>query len=166
VRNVRFDESIGKIHGYDLDFCLQVRAAGRKVVTEDLKVVHHHSLELVSDPEAWIDAHLKIAEKWDGRMPGIGLPNLSIAGHDWKRRARRAEAEAAAARLDAQSAKLQAEARRRQAEREIEVMTNSISWRVTHPLRRLNALRRRKSVRRPPTAVPQQRHSTAGGPGH
>jgi hypothetical protein len=166
VRNVRFDESIGKIHGYDLDFCLQVRAAGRKVVTEDLKVVHHHSLELVSDPEAWIDAHLKIAEKWDGRMPGIGLPNLGIAGQDWKRRARRAEAEAAAARLDAQSAKLQAEARRRQAEREIEVMTNSISWRLTHPLRRLNALRRRrKSARRPATAVPQQRHSPAGGPG-
>ncbi len=29
--NVRFDESLGEFHGYDLDFCLQVRAAGRKV---------------------------------------------------------------------------------------------------------------------------------------
>ena len=32
VRNVRFDESLGQLHGYDLDFCLQVRAAGRKVI--------------------------------------------------------------------------------------------------------------------------------------
>jgi hypothetical protein len=29
VDNVRFDESLGEFHGYDLDFCLQVRAAGR-----------------------------------------------------------------------------------------------------------------------------------------
>ena len=28
VRNVRFDESLGQLHGYDFDFCLQVRAAG------------------------------------------------------------------------------------------------------------------------------------------
>ena len=54
VRNVRFDESLGQLHGYDFDFCLQVRAAGRKVVTADFQVVHHHSLELVSDPETWI----------------------------------------------------------------------------------------------------------------
>src|SRR3954447_6509321 len=33
VRNVRFDEQLGAFHGYDLDFCLQVRAAGRKVLT-------------------------------------------------------------------------------------------------------------------------------------
>ena len=26
VRNIRFDESLGQLHGYDLDFCLQVRA--------------------------------------------------------------------------------------------------------------------------------------------
>ena len=29
VRNVRFDESLGALDGYDFDFCLQVRAAGR-----------------------------------------------------------------------------------------------------------------------------------------
>ncbi len=90
VRNVRFDESLGQLHGYDFDFCLQVRAAGRKVVTADFKVVHHHSLDLISDPETWIDAHMRVAEKWDGRMPGVGA-----AGGDWRQRARRAEAEAA-----------------------------------------------------------------------
>src|SRR5580704_15209424 len=36
VRNVRFDEQLGSLlHGYDFDFCLQVREAGRKVVTAD-----------------------------------------------------------------------------------------------------------------------------------
>ena len=82
VRNLRFDESLGQLHGYDLDFCLQVREAGRKVVTADFRAIHHHALELVSDPEHWIDAHIKVAEKWDGRMPGVG---------DGRRRAGRSE---------------------------------------------------------------------------
>ncbi len=30
VRELRFDESLGKIHGYDFDLCLQVRDAGTK----------------------------------------------------------------------------------------------------------------------------------------
>ena len=51
IQNLRFDESLGKSHGYDADLCLQAREAGRKVVTADLKVVHHHSLELIGDPE-------------------------------------------------------------------------------------------------------------------
>ncbi len=57
VRNIRFDETLGQLlHGYDFDFCLQVREAGRKVVTEDFKVVHHHSLELAGDLEKWVQA--------------------------------------------------------------------------------------------------------------
>ena len=36
----------------------------------------------------WVEAHMRIAEKWDGRMPGAGE-----GGVDWKQRARRAEAE-------------------------------------------------------------------------
>ena len=93
VRNVRFDESLGQLHGYDFDFCLQVRDAGRKVVTADFKVVHHHSLDLISEPESWIQAHMRVAEKWDGRMPDVGA-----AGGSWSERARRAEAEAAVSR--------------------------------------------------------------------
>ena len=134
ARNVRFDESLGQLHGYDFDFCLQVRAAGRKVVTEDLKVIHHHSLDLVSNPETWVAAHMRVAEKWDGRMPNVGA-----AGGDWKQRARRAEAEASVARTQAVAAMLQAEAKTRE-------VTESKSWRLTAPLRRLNA--RRKARRR------------------
>jgi hypothetical protein len=139
VRNVRFDESLGQLHGYDFDFCLQVRAAGRKVVTEDFKVIHHHSLDLVSDPETWIQAHMRIAEKWDGKMPGVG-----VAGGTWQERARRAEAEAAATRALAVSTQLKADARVRQLERDFAETTESISWRITEPLRRANAWRRRR----------------------
>jgi hypothetical protein len=143
VRNVRFDESLGQLHGYDFDFCLQVRAAGKKVVTADFRVVHHHSLDLVSDPETWVEAHQRVAEKWDGKMPHVGE-----AGGDWKQRARRAEAEAAVARTQAVAAMLQAEARATQLQRDLDEATDSISWRITAPLRKANALRRRMISRR------------------
>ena len=139
ARNIRFDESLGQLHGYDYDFCLQVRAAGKRVVTADFKVVHHHSLDLISDVETWIEAHMRVAEKWDGRMPGVGT-----SGGTWKERARRAEAEAAATRALAVSTQLKSDARERQLERELGIVTESISWRLTDPLRRLNALRKRR----------------------
>jgi Glycosyltransferase like family len=138
VRNVRFDESLGMLHGYDFDFCLQVRAAGRKVVTADFKAVHHHSLDLISEPETWIAAHMRVAEKWDGRMPSVGV----VPG-DWKERARRAEAEAAAARAEVVALEMQTEARAQLHKRELEEVTESRSWRITKPLRELNLLRRR-----------------------
>ncbi|HET8674013.1 MAG TPA: glycosyltransferase, partial [Thermoleophilaceae bacterium] len=143
VRNVRFDESLGLLHGYDLDFCLQVREAGKKVVTADFKVIHHHSLDLVSDPETWVEAHMRVAEKWDGKMPGVGQ-----AGGDWKQRARRAEAEAAAARAQAVSNQLKADARALQLQREFEEVTNSTSWKLTLPLRRGNLWRKSLAKRR------------------
>jgi hypothetical protein len=138
VRNVRFDEGLGPLHGYDFDFCLQVRDAGHKVVTTDFRAIHHHSLDLVSDPEVWIEAHMRVAEKWDGRMLNVG-----VAGGDWKLRARRAEAEAAAAIAQAVSNRLKGDARVLELEREVEIMRESIGWRLTEPLRRANALRRR-----------------------
>lgn len=138
VENVRFDESLGlALHGYDCDFCLQVREAGCKVLTADFKVIHHHSLELVNDPETYISAHIKVAEKWDGRIAEVGA-----APGDWKARARRAEAEAAAARLQAASKQMEIEARERQYERDLEETLTSVSWRMTAPFRHLAGLRR------------------------
>ena len=90
VRNLRFDESLGKLHGYDFDICMQAKAAGKKVVTADFRVIHHRDLELISDPESWIDAYITLAEKWEHLMPDTGA--------DPDRRALRAEAEAACAR--------------------------------------------------------------------
>jgi hypothetical protein len=142
VRNVRFDESLGPLHGYDFDFCLQVRDAGRKVVTADFKVVHHHSLELVSNPETWLAAHMRVAEKWEGRMP-----SSTTNGGDWHQRARRAEAEASLARTQAVAAMLHADAEKIRLQRELAEVTESTSWRVTRPLRRLNAARRARQAR-------------------
>lgn len=145
VRNLRFDESLGPLHGYDVDFCLQAREAGRKVVTADLRAIHNHSLELVSDVEGWIEAHVRVAEKWDGRMPGMGR-----AGGDWRMRARRAEAAAEAARAQAVSKQLQYDALVRRHREEVAEMTDSIGWRITEPLRRANHLRRRLRERYSP----------------
>jgi hypothetical protein len=138
VRNIRFDESLGALHGYDFDFCLQVREEGHKVVTADLKAIHHHSLDLIADPEGWIAAHMRVAEKWDGRMPNVGY-----AGGDWRYRARRAEAEAGEAAARAVTNELKGAARVLQLERELEEMKTSIGWRITEPLRRVNHWRRR-----------------------
>jgi hypothetical protein len=135
VRELRFDEGLGQFHGYDLDICLQARAAGKKVMTHDMKVIHHHSLDLIGDLNGWIEAHIKVAEKWNGRVSGVG-----DAAGDWKERARRAEAEADAARLLANASELVRDATLAQ----LEHVTSSTSWRITAPLRRLKDLVKRE----------------------
>jgi hypothetical protein len=136
VRNLRFDETLGQFHGYDFDICMQARAAGRKVVTADLKVWHHHSLELMSDPETWIEANIRLTEKWES-VNGDG------GGQDWKARTRRAEAQASASNVLKISANMQAAARERELLSELDSIRTSASWRYTAPLRWLAALARR-----------------------
>ena len=147
IQELRFDESLGSmLHGYDFDFCLQARAAGRKVITENLRVIHHHSLQLLGNAEEWIRAHIAVAEKWEGRFPDEGANGL-----DWKARARLAEAGAAAARLQMRAlehvsdAKALADLNRiRELEAETETMRSSSSWRLTAPARRLGRLLKRR----------------------
>ena len=129
VRNIRFDERLGQFHGYDLDFCLQVRAAGRTVRTATFRAIHHRQLEMVPDPQEWAQAHVLVAEKWNGRM-GIG------AGvGTWRERARRAEADSDAALMLSYMNELETQARVRELERALAETTQSISWRLTAPLR-------------------------------
>ena len=136
VRNLSFDESLGARHGYDLDLCLQARSAGKKVVTADLKVVHHHSLELVADPERWVEAHIAVAEKWEGF-----LDEQPADADEWRARARRAEAEASVYRLMMGGAQLQRDA----AQAQLHLTRETTSWRITAPLRSLTSrLRRRR----------------------
>jgi hypothetical protein len=131
VKNVRFDESLGQFHGYDLDFCLQVRAAGRKVVTTDVRAIHHRPLEMLPDPEQWAEAHVLVAEKWEGREPGLApFPGT------WEERARRAEAERDRAVAKALFHEAEAEARMNELERALAETKDSISWRITEPFRR------------------------------
>jgi hypothetical protein len=105
-------------------------------------MIHHHSLELVSNPDTWIEAHMKVADKWDGRMPGVGFNAGS-----WQERARRAEAEAAVTRARAVSIQMQGDARLAQLRKEFEEISTSTSWRLTRPLRELMLLFRRPRAR-------------------
>lgn len=140
IRELRFDESLGSmLHGYDFDLCLQARAKAKKVVTANLRVIHHHSLELLGDADDWIRAHVAIAEKWNGEFPDEGVNGL-----DWKTRARRAEAEAAASRLQMRSLEHVTDARLQQLRRELDEMRASSSWRLTSPARKLGKLLKRR----------------------
>lgn len=137
VRNLRFDEALTLGIGFDLDFCLQARAEGRRVCTADLRCTYHGPLELVSDHDMWIEAHMKVAAKWEGRDPG--LPPREA---DWRHRARVAEAEREAARTVAYSTASRVDAEAIPRERELERLESTLSWRLTEPLRRLNERRR------------------------
>ena len=136
VRNLRFDESLGRIHGYDLDFCLQVRAAGRKVVTADFRAIHYRALEMVPDTDDWIDAYVRVAAKWEGLYPGLATPPGSA-----RERALRAEAERDAALAIARTRAVEADVRVQELSRALHEAKGSISWRITTPLR----LMRRRS---------------------
>ena len=106
---------------------MQARAAGKKVVTADLRVIHHHSLVLITGVDSWMEAHIKLAEKWHDHLPVTSL--------DWRRRARLAEAELAAIRLGAGAGEMIWEHRMAELERELQQYQDSLSWRITRPLR-------------------------------
>jgi hypothetical protein len=132
VRNLRFDESLGLLHGYDLDICLQAKAAGKKVVTTDFRAIHHHSLDLIGDQEAWIAAHMRIAEKWEDS-------SSDDRGTDWKQRARRSEAELEAMRVQLRLA----EHYITRLSEDYHQLQRSKSWRWAAPFRALGKLARR-----------------------
>ena len=80
-------------HGYDVDYCLQVREAGHKVMTADLGVITTAPSRSSSDTEGWIEAHMR-GRRQVGRRDAGAPPRQD----DWRQRALRAEAEREAAR--------------------------------------------------------------------
>lgn len=138
VRNLRFDEALGLGHGYDVDICLQARAAGRRVVVADIGLIHHRGLELISDLELWSEAHVRMAQKWPEILVGADAPQEDAA---WRERARRAEAERECERAIAYGYALDRDARVLALQREYERVTGTRSWWLTEPLRRLNKAR-------------------------
>jgi GT2 family glycosyltransferase len=138
VRELRFDESLGYLHGYDFDICMQARTAGRKVVTADFRALHHHSLNLVQNTDRWIEAHIRVAEKWEDALSQNGRP-----GPDWRQRALRAEAEASVRLMRIYSLKHQREAEVQGLRAELEGVNRSASWRMTAPLRWLKRVLQR-----------------------
>jgi hypothetical protein len=142
VRNLRFDESLILSVGYDLDFCLSARTAGRRLLVEDLPVTQHHSLELVSNLEIWVEAHIAVARKWGHMLRRPEATDLNASEEEWKRRARWAEAQREADRAVALSSKLRRDAQVDELKRQLEAMTGTRSWQLTRPLREFNLWRR------------------------
>jgi len=142
IQNLRFDEITGgALHGYDFDICHQARDAGKKVVTADLKVIHHHSIELISDLDTWVNAHIKFAKKWEHMLPAPEGPD---GDSSWEDRARRAEAEASAARTMAGAGHLINETM----ERELKELKESKSWKVTKPLRDFSRIFKKREAKK------------------
>jgi 2-polyprenyl-3-methyl-5-hydroxy-6-metoxy-1,4-benzoquinol methylase len=64
VRNLRFDaDRFDHFHGYDVDFCFQARAAGRRVVVDDIELFHH-TKGGYGDEEAFRRADAAFRSKW------------------------------------------------------------------------------------------------------
>ena len=138
VETLRFDESLSLGYGYELDLCLKARAAGRRVMTADLHVAYRtRSLKVLTDTDLWIEGHIQAGERLEGALPGA-----STGAGGWKERARRAEAEREAARTLAYSTEHQVDAEMAPLERALDELTESSSWRLSEPLRRLNSWRR------------------------
>jgi GT2 family glycosyltransferase len=143
VRNVRFDESLGPMYGYDYDLCRQVRAAGRTIHAAPLRIDHRHALILAHDFDAWAAAHARVREKWD-------RSDDAPDGPQWKQRARAVEANAAAAQLLAASMRLRADADARTNADALAKVAGTRSWQLTKPLRELRLRRSTRAGTTPP----------------
>ena len=69
VRNLRFDaDRFDAFHGYDVDFCFQARAAGRRVVVDDIDLFHH-TKGGYGDEDAFRRADAVFRTKWFAPEP-------------------------------------------------------------------------------------------------
>ncbi len=66
ARELRFDEELSDFHGYDSDICFQALARGRRVVVDDLHVIHY-ARGGIGDRDAWVRANLAFRRKWAAR---------------------------------------------------------------------------------------------------
>jgi hypothetical protein len=72
VRNLRFDSRrFTGFHGYDADICFQARAAGKRVIVDELAVVHHTAGGLGNEP-VYYETDRAFRAKW-------GLPAREAA---------------------------------------------------------------------------------------
>ena len=130
VRNVRFDEELSEFHGYDLDFCLQVREAGRRVITADLR----------ADPSP--PARDAAATSRPGWRRTCGSPRSGTAACPASGRRRAAgrsgrggpRPSATPPGRSRYTKRLELQARRLQVERALDEARGSISWRADRAL--------------------------------
>lgn len=66
ARELRFDSDLaGPLDGYDMDFCLQARARGRRVVATGFRVRHYVRYDGFFDHRRWIQAAVALQRKWE-----------------------------------------------------------------------------------------------------
>jgi GT2 family glycosyltransferase len=77
VRSLRFSEALADdFHGYDVDFSMRVRAAGGRVICDDIPYFHHMSPQTPNDVEAIGRAGVALARMWD---PALRPPEWEAA---------------------------------------------------------------------------------------
>jgi len=68
VRALRFDETQAEhFHGYDVEFSLRVRAAGQRVVCDDIPYIHHMSRPW-ADRSQFVGAGVALRRRWDPEL--------------------------------------------------------------------------------------------------
>ena len=132
-------------------------------MTADFRAIHHREIEMLPDPEEWIEAHISVAEKWDGRMPrdrhrAGQLARARAARRGRARRRARAMAHTKVARARGARPRAASAASPRRAA--------SLSWRLDRPAAPASRaaddrLRLRDRRRRRPTGASPSRASGA-----
>lgn len=80
VEHLNFDEvTFTAYHGYDADICMQARAAGKRVVVEDLDVFHR-TRGGYGDKSAFDRADRQFRRKWADELPTV-TPPVSLVRH-------------------------------------------------------------------------------------
>ena len=64
VQSISFDESFPGFHGYDGDYCRQVREHGKTVCVTDVGLFHHTRAAYASFDASWYRANLLWQRKW------------------------------------------------------------------------------------------------------
>ena len=124
--------------GFDLDYCRRVRAAGRRVVTADVRAIYHHALALDRRPRPLGQAHVQLAERW-----ATATGRLGAAGATSRGRTRGGASNRIHAHARGRDAHPGAGASHGRGNRHA-------VWRLTAPLRRINRWRA-AAVRRLPS---------------
>jgi hypothetical protein len=81
VRNLRFDPAFDEVfHSYDLDFSFQARAHGKKLVVEQIDVIHRRGPRIIDDSLKRAATIWRRKWSWDGAAGGPRIVQTPSAG--------------------------------------------------------------------------------------
>ena len=77
----QFDENLSKFHCYDLDLCFQIGQKFNIYVTYDVLLEHYSTGSLSKE---WVEASIRLSEKWKHILPLGDIDNKKITDIEWK----------------------------------------------------------------------------------